>query len=83
MAVLHFKQVWPLREDQFLPMLERAKEVVCVEGNATGQFGKLLRRETGFRPHRCILRYDGLQLTPRYILEALKKPASPETARRS
>lgn len=82
-AVLHFKQVWPLREDQFLPMLERAKEVVCVEGNATGQFGKLLRRKTGFRPHRCILRYDGLQLTPRYILEALKKPASPETARRS
>jgi 2-oxoglutarate ferredoxin oxidoreductase subunit alpha len=71
-GVLHFSQVWPLRPDQFLPFLEEAGEVVAVEGNAAGQFARLLRRETGFRVRRQIHRYDGWPITPEYILRELE-----------
>jgi 2-oxoglutarate ferredoxin oxidoreductase subunit alpha len=70
-ATLHFSQVWPLVPEQFMEYLENAHEVVCIEGNAAGQFARLIRRETGFHIRRRILRYDGLPLTPGWILRAL------------
>jgi len=68
-AALCFSQVWPLIPDKFLPYLQEAKQVVMVEGNATGQFAGLIRRETGFQISKLILRYDGLPITPEYIFE--------------
>jgi len=70
-AVLHFSQVWPLVEDTFLPRLENARRVVAIEGNATGQFARLLRRECGFSVQGRVNRWDGLPLTPEYIKEKL------------
>jgi 2-oxoglutarate ferredoxin oxidoreductase subunit alpha len=70
-ATLHFSQVWPLVPEQFMGYLENAQEVVCVEGNALGQFARLIRRETGFQVKKKILRYDGLPLTPEWILRGL------------
>lgn len=70
-AVLHFSQAWPLVEEQFLEKLVGAKMVVCVEGNATGQLARLIRRETGFRFPAKVSRYDGLPITPEYILGKL------------
>jgi 2-oxoglutarate ferredoxin oxidoreductase subunit alpha len=58
-AFLYFKQVYPLPE-KILEYLRKAKEVICVENNATGQFARLIRRETGFEVHRKILKYNGL-----------------------
>jgi 2-oxoglutarate ferredoxin oxidoreductase subunit alpha len=49
-----------------------------VEGNATGQFARLIRRETGFAITGSIARYDGLPFTARYILERLEKFAPTE-----
>jgi 2-oxoglutarate ferredoxin oxidoreductase subunit alpha len=71
-AALHFSQVWPLAADRFLEFLGEAKEVVGVEGNATGQFSRLLRQETGFHISRRIARFDGLPMTPEYILRGLE-----------
>ena len=71
-ATLHFSQVWPLVPDQFLGHLETAAEVICVEGNAFGQLARLIRRETGFNSHRRVLRYDGLPITPEYIIRELR-----------
>lgn len=71
-ASLHFSQVWPLLPEQFLPALEEAGRVVCVEGNATGQMARLIRRETGFAVGELVLRFDGLPLTPEYILRGLE-----------
>jgi 2-oxoglutarate ferredoxin oxidoreductase subunit alpha len=68
---MHFSQVWPLDSEQFLGQFENAGEVVCVEGNAFGQFARLIRRETGFTIHKRILRYDGLPITPEYVLREL------------
>ncbi len=70
-AVLHFKQVYPLREEQFMDYLEAAGEVVAVEGNATGQFAKLVAQETGFRVGSYVLRFDGRPLTPEYVTKGL------------
>jgi 2-oxoglutarate ferredoxin oxidoreductase subunit alpha len=71
-GVLHFTQVWPLAQEQFMERLQKAKQVICVESNAQGQFARLLRRETGFEIKQRILRYDGLPITPEYILREMK-----------
>ncbi len=70
-STLHFSQVWPLISEQFRHHLEAAKEVVCVEGNATGQLANLIHRVTEFQMARRVLRYDGLPLTPESILREL------------
>ena len=70
-ASLHFSQVWPLVPSQFVDILQASGKVVCVEGNATGQFARLIQRETGFAMPSRIARYDGLPFTARYILNRL------------
>ena len=70
-AALHFTQLWPLDPQQFLGTLRGAGRAVFVEGNATGQFERLLRRETGFEGAGNVRRFDGLPITPGYILRGL------------
>ncbi|MGD1049137.1 MAG: 2-oxoacid:acceptor oxidoreductase subunit alpha, partial [Candidatus Krumholzibacteriaceae bacterium] len=70
-ATLHFSQVWPLVGGQFIARLKAAGSVVCVEGNAFGQLARLIRRETGFEIEERVSRYDGLPITPDYILREL------------
>jgi 2-oxoglutarate ferredoxin oxidoreductase subunit alpha len=45
-AMLHFSQVFPLDKDA-VKYLENAKKVIDVENNATGQFARLFKAETG------------------------------------
>jgi 2-oxoglutarate ferredoxin oxidoreductase subunit alpha len=71
LAVLHFKQVYPLREEQFMEFLEGAGKVVAVEGNATAQFARLIASETGFVIPDRILRFDGRAMTWEYVLKGL------------
>lgn len=77
-GLLHFRQVWPLRPEQFLERLETAKQTICVEGNAGGQFAALLRREVGFGVTRSILRYDGSPFTAQEILREVHGPGEHE-----
>ena len=79
-ATLHFSQVWPLVPAQFLDILQASGKIVCVEGNATGQFARLIQRETGFAMPGRIARYDGLPFTARYILDRLESLAVVEGA---
>lgn len=72
-TTLHFSQVWPLVPEYFIELLGRAGRVICVEGNARGQFARLIRSETGFEIMDRITRYDGLPITPEYILRGLEK----------
>ncbi|MCF8032549.1 MAG: 2-oxoacid:acceptor oxidoreductase subunit alpha [Desulfarculaceae bacterium] len=67
----HFSQVWPLDPEQFAGRMGLAGQVVVIEGNATGQFAGLLKKEAGISPQRLIGRCDGLNLTPEYILRQL------------
>ena len=70
-ATLHFSQVWPLVPGHFMKQFEQAREVVSIEGNASGQLARLIRRETGFHIKKQVLRYDGLPPTPESILRGL------------
>jgi 2-oxoglutarate ferredoxin oxidoreductase subunit alpha len=72
-AMLHFSQVWPLVPDHFLSFFSDAGGIIAVEMNASGQFSRLLRRETGVHIEKTILRYDGLPLTPEYILREMEQ----------
>jgi 2-oxoglutarate ferredoxin oxidoreductase subunit alpha len=70
-ATLYFPQVWPLVPENFLSALQGAGQVVSVEGNLTGQLAKLIRQESGFEIKKKVGRYDGLPITPEYILREL------------
>lgn len=71
-AFMHLREVWPL-SDHVKNLLLRAKEVIVIEGNATGQLGSLIRRETGIGVKHEILNYNGLQFSCEIILRELRK----------
>jgi 2-oxoglutarate ferredoxin oxidoreductase subunit alpha len=61
-ALLHFSEVFPLpgRERfDYLEYLRSAELCICIENNATGQFARFLRAETGFEFAAYIHKYDG------------------------
>jgi 2-oxoglutarate ferredoxin oxidoreductase subunit alpha len=50
-AMLHFSELYPFPGTEtfdFVRYLRNAKKTICVEKNATGQFARLMRAETGF-----------------------------------
>jgi 2-oxoglutarate ferredoxin oxidoreductase subunit alpha len=57
--------------EQFLDRLEAAGRVIAVEGNAGAQLAGLIYQTAGFNIESTILRYDGLPITPDYILSRL------------
>jgi 2-oxoglutarate ferredoxin oxidoreductase subunit alpha len=57
LAYLHFSWVYPLAEDT-AAYLQKAKKIIVVEGNVTGQFANLLKLMTG-RQIESILKYNG------------------------
>ena len=61
-AMLHFSEIYPFPPtDRFnyLELLSNAKLALCIENNATGQFARLMRTETGFEFKEKINRFDG------------------------
>ncbi len=68
-AHVHLRELWPLPAEALKKVWAEAQEVVAIEGNATGQLGKLISAETGLRPHRWIRRYDGRPFTAQGIVE--------------
>lgn len=57
-ACLYCAQVYPLSE-AFKRRLLEAPRLIVIENNATGQFARLIQRETGRRADVYWLRYDG------------------------
>jgi len=71
-ALLHYKQVYPLHP-RTAEYLGKAKKVVALESNATGQFAKLIKLHTGIDADEKILKYSGLSFTVEEVVEKLKK----------
>ncbi|MCU0641221.1 MAG: 2-oxoacid:acceptor oxidoreductase subunit alpha [Candidatus Margulisbacteria bacterium] len=69
-ACLHFSQVYPLHRKS-AEYLKKAKKLISVENNATGQFAALVKRETGFEFDRQVNKYDGLPFSVEELVEAL------------
>ncbi len=59
-ALLHFSEIYPFpSSSKFLDLLNKAKKAICIENNATGQFARLMRAETGYEFKHRINKYDG------------------------
>jgi 2-oxoglutarate ferredoxin oxidoreductase subunit alpha len=56
---LHYTYMWPLKTELFEKLAKKAKRIILIEGNYTGQFGKLLTMETGIQIEEKMLKYDG------------------------
>ena len=72
-AALIFSDVFPLPTGRLTEMAGKAREIINVEQNATGQLARLIRAETGIACNRSVLKYDGRQLSGREIAEKIKE----------
>jgi 2-oxoglutarate ferredoxin oxidoreductase subunit alpha len=71
LAFAYFKQVYPLPNNT-QKILEKAKNMVIIENNATSQFGQLIKSQTGFEFNKHILKYNGMPFSLEEIIEKLK-----------
>jgi 2-oxoglutarate ferredoxin oxidoreductase subunit alpha len=65
-AMLHFSEVFPLPHRErfdYVRLLQNARLSLCIENNASGQFARLLRSETGFEFKAQVHKYDGRPFT--------------------
>jgi 2-oxoglutarate ferredoxin oxidoreductase subunit alpha len=69
-SFLHFSQLYPLPA-RCTDHLAKAKKLVMVENNATGQFGRLIEATTGLKFDAWVLKYDGQQFTVEDIVKAI------------
>jgi len=76
-AILHFKQVFPL-PDKTEYYLKKAEKLVIVENNATSQFSKILMLYTGIKIKHKILKYNGLPFFADELASQLGKIISGE-----
>ncbi len=70
---LHFCDIYPLRTQVLEEVFNDARKVVAVEQNATSQFARLVRMETGLTVDLHINKYDGRPLTAQFIMDGLKE----------
>jgi len=73
-AMMHFSQIYPLPElnkFDYIGLLNNANLTIGIENNASGQFAKLIRAETGFGFSHQILKYDGRPFTVENLREEL------------
>ncbi|UCD50694.1 MAG: 2-oxoacid:acceptor oxidoreductase subunit alpha [Phycisphaerales bacterium] len=69
-AMLHFSQVYPLHP-KTAEYVKKAEKSVVVEGNATGQFRKVIRLHAGVDVDEGLVKYDGLSFAVEEIVEGL------------
>lgn len=72
LAFLHHPQVFPL-PGQTEGYLKKAEKMVVIENNATAQFGKLLKLETGIIPDEEIIKYNGLPFSVEELIKSLEE----------
>ncbi|MBE0428563.1 MAG: 2-oxoacid:acceptor oxidoreductase subunit alpha [Thermoleophilia bacterium] len=74
-GMLHFNEIWPLpcmEEFDWMNLLDGAGRTICLENNATSQFARLIRMETGFEFDERINRYDGRPFLLEEVVEKLR-----------
>ena len=69
-GALVFGDVWPLPTKLLLEKAGKARRIINVEQNATGQLAALIREQTGLACHGSVLKYDGRQMSAAFIADA-------------
>lgn len=72
MCIVACEQVYPL-SDEFTGLMESGAAKIFVEGNATGQFARVVRSLTGVKAEAEIHKYDGFQFSSDGLAAELKK----------
>lgn len=72
-AALVFGDVYPLPPRLLKEKAAKARRIINVEQNATGQLADLIREETGIVCESSILKYDGRQISGEEIAERIRK----------
>ena len=75
-AALVFGDIYPLPQKLLLEKAAKAKRIINVEQNATGQLAGLIREATGVACTGSILKYDGRQISAQEIVERVHKEES-------
>ncbi|MCI4319907.1 MAG: 2-oxoacid:acceptor oxidoreductase subunit alpha [Thermoplasmata archaeon] len=60
--------IYPFHGAEFLTLAKAAKRLLLVEANYSGQFGRLIRAETGFDVPHKFLKFDGEPFYPMEIV---------------
>jgi 2-oxoglutarate ferredoxin oxidoreductase subunit alpha len=74
-ALLHFSEICPFPDTEkfdYLGLLRGARLTICVEQNATGQFARLMKTETGYEFGALLNKYDGRPFAVESLVENLK-----------
>jgi len=71
-GALVFGDVWPLPDSLLKEKTLKAKRVINIEQNATGQLAQLIRENTGIQMDDSYLRYDGRPIASDDIVKKLK-----------
>ena len=70
---LHYHEVWPFPSRRTEEVLGRARRVIDIENNFTGQLARLIRTETGINIEEKILKYDGRPFADDEIASKVKE----------
>ena len=69
---IHIPCIWPFPKDKFTELATKAKKLVMIEGNHTGQAEQLIRQETGIVFEKRVRRFDGRPFYVEDIIDWLK-----------
>ncbi len=72
-GLIHLPQVWPFPAADMFELLKEAKKIIVVENNAGAQLARLLRRETGIRADRSLLKYDGRPFDLDFLVQQIQQ----------
>jgi 2-oxoglutarate ferredoxin oxidoreductase subunit alpha len=78
---LPIKWIVPFHADEVSEILDKAKRIIIVENNYSGQFARYLRSETGIAAHGHIRKYDGEPFLPHHIVDAVMEQLAGKTNR--
>jgi 2-oxoglutarate ferredoxin oxidoreductase subunit alpha len=70
--LLHLNWIWPFPTEAVSKVLGRAKRVIDIEGNYSGQLAGLIREQTGFEIKEQLLKYDGRPIYWEEVVEKIK-----------
>lgn len=72
-GLVHLSQVWPFPAKEITRLLKGIKKTITVENNAAGQLARLIRRETGMKIDKSILKFDGRPFDLDFLTRRVKR----------
>ncbi|WP_026689825.1 2-oxoacid:acceptor oxidoreductase subunit alpha [Alteribacter aurantiacus] len=69
----HVRLLHPFPKNELKDMIDRAKRVVVIENNATGQLAQLIKMEVGSEKLKTLNKYDGNPFLPAEVYQSCKE----------